>query len=525
MKENFYITTPIYYVTDAPHIGHLYSTVAADVRARFERMMGKDVWFLTGTDEHGQKVQRKAQEKGVTPQALVDEVVQRYQVAWKTFGIQYDDFIRTSEARHHRVVQKFLAQLIEKGDVYLSEYEGWYSVSDEAYLTDSQVQDGKSIESGKPVERIREESYFFKMSAYADRLREHIEKNPDFIVPETRRNEILGFLKQGVRDISVSRTTISWGIPMPDVKGPGKAPSKKHTVYVWFDALTNYISALEPDQDKKKFEKFWPEAHHILGKDIVRFHAVYWPTFLMALGLPLPKQIVAHGWITLSNQKISKSSGNAVDPLELAKKVGVDAIRYFILREFNFGQDGEYTRDTMYQRINSDLANDFGNCISRLSSMIGKYLGEGAQSSQTNANATPLQAIATECIAAYRQAMGQFLFHKAIEANWKIVGTVNKVIEDSAPWALAKSNKPEDKERLNHVLWECHEALRIASVQASPFIPESSQKALQYLGAEASLEGSAPMKDLKWGSGPKQVTVAKGAPIFPRLEWEKDNVG
>lgn len=520
MKKSFYITTPIYYVTDAPHIGHLYSTVAADVRARYERMIGNDVWFLTGTDEHGQKVQRKALERGVTPQELVDEVVERYKDAWKDFEITNDDFIRTSEARHHKVVQKYLAQLIEKGDVYLSEYEGWYSVSDEAYLTDTQVKDGKSIESGKPVERIREESYFFKMSAYAEQLREYIEKNPDFIVPETRRNEVLGFLKQGVRDISVSRTTISWGIPMPE----HKQANKKHTVYVWFDALTNYISALDPDKDPEKFKQFWPNAHHVIGKDIVRFHAVYWPTFLMALGLPLPKQIVAHGWITLSNQKISKSSGNAIDPRELAKKIGVDAIRYFILREFIFGQDGEYTRDTMYQRINSDLANDFGNCISRSSSMIQKYLGEGELTVENAANVTGLQIIATESIGEYKAAMEKFLFHKSIEAAWKIVGGVNKVIEDSAPWALAKSTKPEDKERLKHVLWECHEAMRISAVLAAPFIPGSAEKALGFLGAKQSLEG-CPLKDIRWGVGPKKVAVAKGAPIFPRLEWEKDYVG
>ena len=310
----YYITTPIYYVTDAPHIGHLYSTVAVDIMSRYQRLKGRDVWFLTGTDEHGQKIQKKAKETNETPQALADRVVQRYLAAWKRYGITYNDFIRTTEPRHKKVVQEYIQRLMKTGDIYLDQYEGWYCVPDEAFWTESQIVDGKCPDCGRPVEKLKEESYFFRMSAYVERLVKHIELNPGFIQPESRKNEVLGFLKQEVRDISISRTTIQWGIPMPaDPKA-----TKEHKVYVWFDALTNYISALGPLEGDPKFEKYWPHAIHVVGKDILRFHAVYWPTFLMALNLPLPQKIVAHGWLTDANRKISKSLGNIVEPLALA---------------------------------------------------------------------------------------------------------------------------------------------------------------------------------------------------------------
>ncbi|MCX6103767.1 MAG: methionine--tRNA ligase [Proteobacteria bacterium] len=526
MSSRYYITTPIYYVTDAPHIGHLYTTVAADIMAQYQKMNGKEVWFLTGTDEHGQKIQKKAKETDETPQALADRVVQRYQEAWKLYGIQYNDFIRTTEDRHKKVVQHFIKKLMDTGDIYLDHYEGLYCIPCEAYCTETQATDGKCPDCNRPVETLREESYFFKMSKYADALLKHIESHPNFILPEARKNEVLGFLKGGVKDISISRTTIDWGIPMPsDAKA-----NKGHFVYVWFDALTNYISALGPSLDKddkddkdNKFEKFWPEAIHIVGKDILRFHAVYWPTFLMALNFPLPKQIVAHGWLTDANRKISKSLGNSIDPIALAKEVGVDGMRYFLFREFVFGLDGEYTKEVMYQRINSDLANDFGNCINRVSTMIPKYMGDNAISVTDYLNhPSELKILAADLIPLAIKEMDSFHFHKALENVLKLVSGVNRYIENSAPWTLAKSSDPKDKNKLEQVLIHCHESLRIASLFLVPFIPKSAQKALEYLGDTESYLTPAPLLNhLAWGTGPQIIKVTKSAPLFPRLELPK----
>lgn len=512
MKKPFYITTPIYYVTDVPHLGHLYTTLAADVRSRYEHMWGKEVWFLTGTDEHGQKVAKKAKENGESPQSLVDRVHARYKTAWERFNIHPDDFIRTTEDRHKKVVGTFLKKLMDTGDVYLHEYEGWYCVSDEAYLTDTQVKDGKSIESGKPVERLREESYFFRMSKYVAQLKQHIQDNPDFIVPESRKNEVLGFLNQEVRDISVSRTTIDWGIPMP---ADSKAKSH-HTVYVWFDALTNYISALDPDAPTGKFPRLWPEAIHVIGKDILRFHAVYWPTFLMALGLPLPKQIVAHGWLTLANQKMSKSSGNAVDPMTLAGTIGVDAMRYFLMRDFVFGQDGEYTVESMYQRINSDLANDFGNCLSRVCNMSSKYLGTAPLTPGSALDTFPLKSMVIACVDDYHQAMKQFQFNRALEAAWKIVGELNRHLENTSPWKLAKD--PARLPEVSQILLGARECLRITAVLATPFIPESAGRALASMGEDALPQDADVWSSLAWGSGKRSFQLHAISPLFPRLE-------
>ncbi len=517
MKNTYYITTPIYYVTDKPHIGHLYTTLAADIAARYQRMLGKEVRFLTGTDEHGQKIEKKASELGETPQALADRVVERYRDAWARYGVQYDDFIRTTEPRHRDVVQKYLKQLMDSGDMYLGTYEGWYCVPDEAYWAESQLVDGKCPDCGRVVEKLQEESYFFRLSAYVSRLVDHIQKNPDFIQPESRKNEVLGFLKQEVRDISASRTTIRWGIPFP----AGKA-SKSHTVYVWFDALTNYLSALEPGSNKGLYEKFWDQAIHLVGKDILRFHAVYWPAFLMALDLPLPKKIVAHGWLTDSNRKISKSLGNAIDPMVLADEVGVDGMRYFLFREFNFGQDGEYTKQIMYTRINADLANDYGNCISRLTNMILKYFGDSTlEASSALKENSVVRETALAQIPEYHKAMEGLHFEKALAAAWKITGETNRYLENSAPWTLAKSAQPEDKEKLKQVLLHSHEALRIATLLAYPFIPTSAQKALEFLGASESLGGKLPFKAAEWAQGPTSIKVNKASPLFPRLEWKE----
>lgn len=519
MKKSYYVTTPIYYVTDAPHIGHLYTTVAADILAHYHRLIGEDVYFLTGTDEHGQKCEKKAKETGETPQALADRVVERYKTAWHHYGIRYSDFIRTTEERHKKVVQHYISELMRTGDIYLAEYEGLYCVPCETYWTETQAEGGKCADCGRPVEKLKEESYFFKMSAYQDRLLDHIERHPQFIYPESRRNEVLGFIKQGLKDISVSRTTIQWGIPMPKLES-GPQPSKEHKVYVWFDALTNYLSALGPLEQDPKVAQFWPNAIHIVGKDILRFHAVYWPTFLMALGLPLPKQIVAHGWLTDSNRKISKSMGNAIDPLALAQEVGIDGMRYFLFREFVFGLDGEYTKEVMIQRINSDLANDYGNCISRTCSMILKYCGEGAVdiTPLISENCEPREAVG-EAIPAYHNEMQSYGFQRALEAAWKIIGAVNRYIDASAPWTLAKSDKPEDQAKLKKVLFQCHEALRITSLFLIPFIPASARKALKTLGASESFSGDAPLLQKSgWGQGPKKIQVEKPTPLFPRLE-------
>lgn len=519
MSSSYYITTPIYYVTDAPHIGHLYTTVAADIMAHYHRMLGQEVWFLTGTDEHGQKIQKKAKETGETPQGLADRVVQRYLEAWKVYGIEYNDFIRTTEERHKKVVQSYIKKLMDSGDVYLGSYEGLYCIPCEAYCTETQAGEGKCPDCGRPVEKLREESYFFKMSKYVAPLLKHIETHPDFIIPESRKNEVLGFLKGEVRDISISRTTIDWGIPMPQ---DSKA-TQNHRVYVWFDALTNYISALGPMDKDPKFEKFWPEAIHVVGKDILRFHAVYWPTFLMALGLPLPKQIVAHGWLTDSNRKISKSLGNAIDPIALSKEVGVDGMRYFLFREFVFGQDGEYTKEIMYQRINADLANDFGNCINRVTNMIPKYMGADAIAVESYLKeSSELKTLATECVPLAQKEMETFGFQRALENIWKLISGVNRYVENSAPWTLAKSTDPKDKQKLEQVLVHCHESLRIATLFLTPFIPSSAKRAMTFLGTEGDLSCASPLKtQLTWGAGPKAVRVTKSSPLFPRLEIPK----
>lgn len=519
MNEPYYITTPIYYVTDAPHIGHLYTTVAGDIMASYQRLRGKDVWYLTGTDEHGQKIEKKAKETNETPQVLADRVVERYRDAWRVYAIHYNDFIRTTEERHKKVVQNYIAKLMKTGDIYLAEYEGWYCVPDETYWTETQLVDGKCPDCHRPVERLKEESYFFKMSAYEKKLVEHIEKNPDFIFPESRKNEVLGFIRQGLKDISVSRTTINWGIEMP----PNPKATKEHKVYVWFDALTNYLSALGPLENDVKYQKYWGHAIHLVGKDILRFHAVYWPTFLMALGLPLPKQIVAHGWLTDSNRKISKSLGNAIDPIQLASEIGVDAMRYFLFREFVFGQDGEYTKEVMYQRVNSDLANDYGNCVNRLCNMIQKYMGAAPITvAPYLATPSPLTEIALEAVPLYHKELETFGYHRALEALWKMITGVNRYIDAQAPWTLAKSGTAEDKQKLETVLIHCAEALRVASLLLVPYIPKSATQALAFLGDTESLKAPAPLTDkAAWGKGPKEISVTKGAPLFPRLELPK----
>ncbi|MBI1920236.1 MAG: methionine--tRNA ligase [Geobacter sp.] len=503
--SRFYLTTPIYYVNDVPHIGHAYTTLAADVLARHHRMKGDEVFFLTGTDEHGQKVEKAANAAGETPLELADRVVKRFQALWEKLDISYTDFIRTTQERHKKGVAHIFKSLIDKGDIYLGEYEDWYCTPCETFWTETQLIDFKCPDCNRPVEKLKEESYFFRMSKYQEQLLAHIEANPDFIQPKSKRNEILSFVKEGLRDLSVSRTTFTWGIPVPG--------NEKHVIYVWFDALTNYITALGYPETGGNFEKFWPVDVHLIGKDILRFHSVYWPTFLMAAGLPLPNKVFAHGWWTVEGQKMSKSLQNVVEPNMLIDKYGVDAVRYFLLREVPFGLDGDFSHSALVHRINSDLANDLGNLLNRSTAMINKYFEGIVQPTG------PLQEI-DESLKSRTEAMvvqveshlGDLAFSKALQAIWEVISAGNKYIDESAPWTLAKD--PAQKERLATVMYCILESQRICHHLLAPFMPETAKKALGYLGWDAEPAASG----LQWGGLKEGTSVVKAEALFPRIE-------
>ena len=508
-KKPFYITTPIYYPSDNLHIGHAYCTTIADAIARYKRLAGYDVFFLTGSDEHGLKIQRRAQEAGVTPQEFVDQIVAGFRNLWDKLSISNDDFIRTSESRHHEAVQTIFQKIYDQGDIYKASYQGPYCIPCETFWLERQLVDGKCPDCGRPVESVEEESYFFRMSKYQDRLLAYIEENPDFIQPVSRRNEMINFIKNGLEDLCVSRTTFEWGIKVPF--------DTKHVVYVWFDALTNYITAAGYLHDRNKFNTYWPADIHLVGKEIVRFHSIIWPIMLMALGIELPKMVYGHGWLVIEGDKMSKSKGNVVEPVALIEEFGADAIRYFLLREITLGLDGNFSRDALIHRINSDLANDIGNLLHRTLNMIGRFNdGKIPAPAAVEPIDEELIKMARNTVASYEAYMEKLDINSAIKDVWALIGRSNKYIDETAPWALAKD--PAKKSRLDTVLYNLAETLRIVAVLISPYMPNTAPKIWAQLGMTDNFNDVKLADAQTWGGLKAGIAVAKPEPLFPRIE-------